>query len=165
MVLLATLYAPAGAGTAALVDTTSLTATYNAYLFLFEQCLPSAPSPLLADVSIDGGATWIQAGYVSHAWEISGSGTVMAGSTSAILVAYSVAAFGVNNNGFYGEAKLGGLSNQNTSWWGSGVGTPLGGGSGCVSQFFSSTRPNAIRFRFVGSTCYFGRVRIYGIPS
>ena len=155
---------------ASLDFTTGITSTYNNFVVVFSNIIPSTQNNILIRVSTDGGSTYATTGYVSS---IAGMNVSSGGSYSALS--------GTNTDGFYltgpglgvapgasGTVFLYGLTNGqepavagNCTFWraGNALWTAWVGG------YSTSTTVNAIRIIGDAGTLTSGIVSLYGISK
>lgn len=164
LVLLNTLTA---SSSAALIDTTSLTSSYDVYMFELEDLIPASTATLVIAFSTDGGSTYTS----THGWQYLNvtsttptSATQAANQSTATLSSVTNVSSGgtVGLSGFYfftnpnsgNQKKLFGLNGHTTNQLN-------------VHYIFASTTSviNAVKVLFSGQNAASGKFRIWGVKT
>lgn len=163
---------------ATLVDTTSLTSSYDLYMFEFENIVPATDSqPLYIRLSTNGGSSYLATGYVSNLTSL-GGGNSIESSTIAINIGGTTATTNnISNTAGYGLCGTFYMTAPSSTTvrkyiWGSGAyqGYNSVGTAGLWSYVHtgyqnSNTAINAIQFLFASGNITSGKIRIYGIKT
>lgn len=179
LVLLATLTA---SNSATLNDTTSITATYDEYMFVLRNVVPATNNTgLLMRFSEDAGATYKATTYIAEICGGIGSASLtFRAETSTVgimLSGQNVSFDGINNSGTYGLNGVIYLHSPslatgrkmvtgNTSWTGGGA-TPGRTNMGLIGGIYDgdSGAINAVRFLMAAGNITSGTIKIYGIAT
>lgn len=163
---------------ATLVDTTSLTSTYDYYIFEFEEVLPATNLTVLKmRVSTDGGATYKATGYVSASFSNIGTATVgfdavgdsinlSGGPTNGYPVSNAASAPGLCGTAHFfhpAGASSRKICRGQTGYVYSG---PLAAMALFTGYWDGgNTAINAIQFLFSSGNITSGKIRIYGVKT
>lgn len=155
--LLATLTA---SSSASLVDTTSLTSAYDAYLIEFANITPATDSvSFRLRVSTDGGSNYLATGYDNE------GGAIATYISLGETVKNTVATGGVD-----GIAKLSNPNSTTVDKWVSGLlkvskGAGLGSFAVAGGYIAAQTAINALQFTMSSGNIASGKIRIYGVTT